>query len=194
MQTERASNLRVTLRNKHTAFSQNALRSKMADVTGPISTLPGSAHHHLPEGQKCDCHPDRPATVRYQGETDSFGCEMHDLCDECFKEFRAADRSPEARTGRCDWCKHDATDLAPQRDIDEGMAGPVYDVCGTCRKKYDDELRAELAAYDDHYFGDDDDAEYEESWEAEMNCSMGPDGQCGQAGSEYCDLECPFRH
>lgn len=44
--------------------------------------------------------------------------------------------------------------------------------------------------YDD-YEGYDD---YEEDAfeEALMNCSMGRDGLCGQAGSEYCDFECPF--
>lgn len=25
-----------------------------------------------------------------------------------------------------------------------------------------------------------------------MMCSMGRDGQCGQAGSEWCDFECPI--
>ena len=29
--------------------------------------------------------------------------------------------------------------------------------------------------------------------EAEMNCGLGDDGQCGHAGSEHCDFECPFR-
>lgn len=24
------------------------------------------------------------------------------------------------------------------------------------------------------------------------NCGMMPDGQCGHAGSEYCEFECPF--
>jgi hypothetical protein len=52
----------------------------MADVTGPISTLPGSSHHDVPDGMMCDDHPDRPAVTRLQGETDSFGSEMHDLC------------------------------------------------------------------------------------------------------------------
>lgn len=34
----------------------------------------------------------------------------------------------------------------------------------------------------------------EDAWaEAEMNCSMDRHGQCGQAGSEYCEFECPFR-
>lgn len=39
----------------------------------------------------------------------------------------------------------------------------------------------------------DDSDEDDEMWEAEMNCSMDRHGQCGQAGSEYCDFECPFR-
>lgn len=49
--------------------------------------------------------------------------------------------------------------------------------------------------FDDHNdsFDDEIDEDQMEMLEAEMNCSMGPDGQCGQAGSEYCDLECPFR-
>ena len=50
----------------------------MAEVTGPISTLPG-ARHALPAGTMCDEHPDRPAVARVQGETDSFGCELNDL-------------------------------------------------------------------------------------------------------------------
>lgn len=131
----------------------------MADVTGPISSLPGSCNHELPEGQKCDYHPRRKAVARYQGETDSFGCEMHDLCAECLKEFRQSANSPEARTGQCEWCKHEATDLRDTRDIDEGMYGRVYRVCGSCRKKYDDELRAELAEYYDMHGYDDYDDE-----------------------------------
>jgi hypothetical protein len=124
----------------------------MADVTGPISSLPGTAHHDLPKGQKCDYHPDREAVVRYQGETDSFGCEMHDICEECLKEFRAADNSTEARTGQCEWCKHEATDLRDARDYDEGMSGRIYRVCGPCRKRVDDEAREELEA--SGYFDD----------------------------------------
>ena len=35
----------------------------------------------------------------------------------------------------------------------------------------------------------DDDDQIEE--DAEFDCHMGPDGQCGAAGSEMCDWECP---
>jgi len=41
----------------------------------------------------------------------------------------------------------------------------------------------------------DDDSEYEDDTgcddEFEFDCHMHPDGQCGAAGSEMCDFECP---
>lgn len=43
---------------------------------------------------------------------------------------------------------------------------------------------------DDDMLFDDDDTEEDDDW-SELMCSMGPDGQCGQAGSEWCDFECP---
>lgn len=115
----------------------------MSEVTGPISTLPG-AGHALPEGTMCDNHPDRLAVARIQGETDSFGSELWDCCQECVDELRAYRRSPEARTGCCDWCKAQATDLRNRRDIDEGSYGPVYRICGACDDKYQAELQREL--------------------------------------------------
>jgi hypothetical protein len=45
----------------------------------------------------CDQHPDRLAVVRLQGETDSFGAELNDMCTECrdaYREYlRTADTS-----------------------------------------------------------------------------------------------------
>ena len=64
----------------------------MGDVTGPISTLPGS-RHDFPDGTMCDDHPDRKAVARVQGETDSFGSELIDMCQECLDEHRAYMRS-----------------------------------------------------------------------------------------------------
>lgn len=119
----------------------------MGDVTGPVRTLPG-ASLDLPDGAMCDDHPDRKAVANIQGETDSFGCETHYCCEECLADLRAERAAQREEIRRCDWCKRDAKDLRPTRDIDEGMAGPVYDVCPACRKKYDDELRAELDYYD----------------------------------------------
>lgn len=123
----------------------------MADVTGPISSLPG-ALHDPPKGMKCDEHPDRDAVVRIQGETDSMGCEMHDLCQECADADRAWRRSPEAlehRKGQCEWCKQPATDLRNKRDYEEGMSGRVYRVCGACVKRDNEYWEAESRYYDD---------------------------------------------
>ena len=97
----------------------------MADVTGPISSLPGSAHR-VPRGAHCDeCDNEisnrlgdewrasrqdsekswwndpelkrrhdeelalHPATHRMQGDTDSFGSEMMDLCDRHYDRVLA---------------------------------------------------------------------------------------------------------
>ena len=128
----------------------------MADVTGPISTLPGAVHA-VPDGMMCDDHPDRPAVSRIQGETDSFGCEMNDLCQECLDQYREGMKNLD-RSGVCDWCKQQKPRLSPTRDYDEGMCGRVYDVCAECRKKAYDEAREELALmdFDDDGRGDDD--------------------------------------
>lgn len=111
----------------------------MADVTGPIRTLPGS-RHALPAGAKCDSHPHRDAVARVQGETDSMGSEMNDLCSECLADVKA-----EPRGGRCDWCKEKSALLKPTRDYEEGLCGRVYDVCLSCRELARDEAAAELA-------------------------------------------------
>ena len=115
----------------------------------------------------CDDHPDRPAIARIQGETDSFGCEYWDVCQECLDGIRARNRSPEARTGRCDWCKQHATDLCHTRDYEEGLAGPVYRVCRECirrrneRVAEEEEMLGGSGFYDDWDDGGDDDYEPE---------------------------------
>jgi len=121
----------------------------MADVTGPISSLPGAAHT-VPKDQVCDDHPDRRATHRVQGETDSFGSELHDMCDECYADHKAAlaASAVERATGTCDWCGSQVTTLRPTRDYEEGSYGRVYDVCAPCRKRQNDRLSEELDQYD----------------------------------------------
>lgn len=126
----------------------------MADVTGPISTLPGSAHA-VPAGTMCDDHPNRPAVSRIQGETDSFGSEMFDVCQECLDKYREAIRT-EDTSGTCDWCKSFANKLVNMRDYEEGMCGRVYQVCAPCQQQYNANVAAELDdEYDDWYFSDD---------------------------------------
>lgn len=118
----------------------------MSDYTGPISRLPGAVHV-LPAGSMCDDHPDRPAVARIQGETDSFGSELIDCCEECSQQMR--DEMRKAHHGQCDWCKQEATDLRDRRDDEEGMYGRVYSVCGSCRKREDDRLQREMDSYGD---------------------------------------------
>lgn len=126
----------------------------MADVSGPCSTLPYS-RSASPDGARCDQHPDRAATGRIQGETDSFGAEYHDLCHACIDEMqkhREADRC-----GFCEWCKKEATDLRYRRDLDEGMSGPLYKVCGECVRSENEEATRELEESDRYReYGEDD--------------------------------------
>ena len=111
----------------------------MSDTTGPISTLPGSGHD-VPDGMMCDDHPDRPATHRVQGETDPFGCEMIDMCDDCFAAYRE-DKKTWDTSGECEWCKKHAPKLRDKRDYEEGLYGRVYQVCDACAKRYYDRVR-----------------------------------------------------
>lgn len=172
----------------------------MAEVTGPISTLPGTSREP-PEGQMCDNHPDQPAFARIQGETDSFGCEMEDLCQQCLDERRAY-RCSEAgqaeerewRTGECEWCKNHVTDLRDARDYEEGMNGRVYRVCGACVKRVNDEAEAELRAYDDWDDHDPSDWDDEDCWNCggEGYISDCFDGMCEDAdsGCDECTRRC----
>ncbi|HCB2209074.1 TPA: hypothetical protein MYR09_004163 [Citrobacter farmeri] len=103
----------------------------IADVSnGPVSTLPGRICN-FPAGTKCDEHPERDAVKRVQGETDSFGCEYHDMCLECHDQYVIESNNADY-SGKCDWCGKHADLLVPHRDIEEGSYGRVYDVCKPC--------------------------------------------------------------
>jgi hypothetical protein len=117
----------------------------MADLTGPTSTLPGAAHD-LPPGTMCDEHPKRPAVARIQGETDSFGSELIDCCEECRASIRASISAK--RDGYCEWCKTMAEDIRDHRDFEEGSSGPVYSVCAGCRSREQQRLERELSHFD----------------------------------------------
>lgn len=117
----------------------------MGDVTGPISTLPGSSHD-FPDGAVCDDHPARPAVARIQGETDSFGSEMWDMCEQCREEYRTKMRDADT-SGVCDWCGEHKPKLRPRRDYEEGLCGRVYDVCPDCIQRVNDDAEKELGTY-----------------------------------------------
>jgi hypothetical protein len=125
----------------------------MAEVIGPCRTLPG-AHHVVPVGTMCDSHPGRPASHRVQGETDSMGAELNDMCLECHEQHKVAMEAhrEEQKHGMCDWCRNGADDLRQMRDFEEGMCGPVYMVCGACRERQNKELEEEMRLNDPGYY------------------------------------------
>jgi hypothetical protein len=128
----------------------------MADVISRTSSLPG-ARHTLPAGQVCDTHEDRLAVVRRQGETDSFGAELNDLCAECDAAYLAAKAAAYEEEGTCGWCASVRNGLKAMRDLDEGMSGPVYQVCEPCRTRHYEraaEELAELRESDGEFFDD----------------------------------------
>ena len=108
----------------------------MADAIGPNVFLPGSCIK-VPKGAKCDTHPQRKATKRVVGETDSFGSEVIDMRDECYQKFK---QEPDP-VGYCDRCNCQA-ELKSIRDPEEGSSGRVYQLCETCytalRKYHED--------------------------------------------------------
>lgn len=44
------------------------------------------------------------------------------------------------------------------------------------------------------HFDDDLRDEDPDEFDPTLDCHLGHDGQCGAAGSEWCDFECPMRH
>lgn len=109
--------------------------------TGPVSTMPG--HTSIPPaGTMCDDHPTRPAVRRVQGETDSFGCESNDWCQECLDAFNAVFH--EQKDGYCEWHNGPGTDIRNFRDYDEGSSGRLYMTCRECRIKSNEDAQAEL--------------------------------------------------
>jgi hypothetical protein len=105
------------------------------------------------KGENWQCEND--ATVRVQGETDSFGCEYSHYCEACHKLSEELNdhytKKHEDDESQCEWCKKvvPQKNLRYTRDIDEGSNGPVYEVCGSCRARQAEQIAEELASYDD---------------------------------------------
>ena len=78
------------------------------------------------------------------------------------------DAAAEATTMNCIYC---STTLSAKEAADGGK------LCDTCANDNGD-----------HCIEEDQD----EMAEAEMNCGMDRNGRCSQAGTEYCDWNCPF--
>lgn len=132
---------------------------------GPVSSMPGSSHPLKP-GAKCDSHPNRWAVKRIQGETDSFGCEYHNMCQQCADEYAEAKKQLGGANhmGFCGGCG--ATEQRPLfalRDWEEGSSGPLYYRCRSCKTEWhrrDAEQLAEILAdepdFEPFVYGEDD--------------------------------------
>ena len=115
----------------------------MPNWNGPVSTMPG--YQTKPEvGAKCDDHPLVDSVATIQGETDSFSAEWIEMCAECHEKHKRHKEDRKESLSFCEWCKTEQKGCSPTRDYDEGMSGPVYNVCPGCRKKRSDEAQAEL--------------------------------------------------
>ncbi len=117
----------------------------MAHTGGPTTLLPGQLAY-LPQGTKCDNHPDIFATVRLVGEADSFGYEATDLCATCYEHIQQRNSEPAI----CDLCDTIEA-LRPTRDPEEGSAGRVYMCCASCRKSLRDNFLEGHEAQPDSY-------------------------------------------
>lgn len=110
----------------------------MADVIGRNSYKPGQLLQ-VPAGMNCDEHEDRPAKYRIVGETDSFGSELIDWCEECYQEYKQQ-KSQEPEEKYCEYCKTEKKHVEKRRDPSEGSCGPVYDMCGDCYNRIIDDF------------------------------------------------------
>jgi hypothetical protein len=94
-----------------------------------------------------------PATHCVQGETDSLGHERLPCCTKCHSELiktlREERQAADVKLAYCDWCRIEALGVRPYRSSDEGMSGPVYDVCEVCRLRDSAALEEELRGLDE---------------------------------------------
>lgn len=101
---------------------------------GPVGTLPGNVKRVSGDSVCDEC--ENKALYRVQGETDSFGCEYLYMCEDHYQEHLKCEEEYKDKPQYCEWCHSEKEDVCPFRDMDEGMAGPVYDVCPDCRIRH----------------------------------------------------------
>ena len=104
----------------------------MASVIGPNRYLPGNT---IPceKGFECDeknCG--LPAVRAVVGETDSFGSEVNHYCEAHYQRYLSTVEEDFSLT--CEHCG-ETHNVRHVRDPDEGMCGPVYQLCASCIRK-----------------------------------------------------------
>ena len=115
----------------------------MAAVIGPNHYVTGQVLR-TPYGQGCDVHPERLAEVRVVGETDSFGSELIDMCQECFQDYLREKRDAQEELRRCDLCGSEVDTCQPWRDPEEGFGGRQYMACKKCRDERNEAFERSL--------------------------------------------------
>lgn len=130
-------------------------------------------------GTKCYTHPERDATHRLCTESDSFGSEYENMCDECHEDYKKAKAAREEDPEQWETCKcgNREPHLIHYRDMDEGMHGPVYEHCSVCHEKWNQRIADEYAFYDrdDDYDDDYGDDPYHDDSEPEPDPRDAPD-------------------
>lgn len=105
----------------------------MASVIGPNRYLPGNT---IPceKGFECDIENcGLPAVRAVVGETDSFGSEINHFCEAHYQQHVSAQQEEDFSL-TCEHCGV-ANNVRYVRDPDEGMYGPVYQLCQTCTRR-----------------------------------------------------------
>jgi len=78
------------------------------------------------------------------------GAEHYFQCEACRHKEREW-RQANPTMGDCNWCKTSDVRIFPRRDFEEGMNGPVYDVCQACITKEAERIREEQDDDDDSH-------------------------------------------
>ena len=114
-----------------------------------MASLPGSRSTPRDDewGLNCLNHPDVLAVVRICTESDSFGSEYENYCQECMDQPMPEDEEVEEEC--CPECGLMNGPIYPYRDPDEGSHGRVYYQCKVCQTTRADILREEMDMEDD---------------------------------------------
>lgn len=126
-------------------------------------------HGEEDESAPCTNH----ATHELCIEADSFGSDWMPLCESCLEAHKRVVEENGGLTGTCDTCKAEDVIIVPVRDSEEGLHGPVYDLCPTCLEKhkaYEHQMWADTfpnqAAMEDDR---DDDDDQNEDWRDDLS-------------------------
>lgn len=89
----------------------------------------GSAH-------MCERHTKKKAVKLLIGACDGMGSEYTPVCQKCINYWEKYFKNiPEENKMSCEKCDS-KDDVVPTRDPEEGMAGPLYYWCASCRKDF----------------------------------------------------------